>query len=260
MATSAYYSWDDAGRPFRLATPIAELESWAHANGIAVLGTIGNEEHLTARVPQDHTPFSATAWPVPLPGYIVTAIDLANVRGLGQAIEDDARLGILPWLKYMNHSGQHLDSRDLDGDGVTWEEYPSSDEHVHLSIRTDWIDRSIGVFDPFGLGGGFTMFCKFGDKNDAVKSLQLRLLELDPNALPQFGADRDYGQETADALSRLVSGGPGEVYGPEEELLTDQLLSAKRGAKGEKGDKGDPGEPGKTPTHISISGEVVAYE
>ena len=150
MATKAYFSWIAAGRPWDPATPIAELEAWAQRNGIAVLGTIGNEEHLTADKPQDHTPFSVTAWPVGLPGYIVTAIDLANERGLGQKIEDQARAGELPWLKYMNHSGQHLDSRDLDGDGLTWEEYPSSDEHVHLSIRTDWISRSIGDFDPFG--------------------------------------------------------------------------------------------------------------
>lgn len=149
MATKAYWSWVSAGRPFTKAQPIADLEAWAIRNGIPVLGTIGNEEHLQADRPQDHTPFPVTAWPVPLPGYIGTAIDLANVDGLGQKFEDAARRNELPWLKYMNHSGQHLDSRDLDGDGLTWEEYPSSDRHVHLSIRTDWIFRSIGR-DPFG--------------------------------------------------------------------------------------------------------------
>lgn len=149
MATQAYWTWKSLGSPWDPALPIAEIETWAEQNGISVLGTIGNQEHLTADRPQDHTPFSSTAWPFKLPGYIVTAIDLANVRGLGQAIEDQARAGLLPWLKYMNHSGRHLDSRDLDGDGQAWEVYPSSDKHVHLSIRTDWIYRSVGVFDPF---------------------------------------------------------------------------------------------------------------
>jgi hypothetical protein len=150
MATAAYRTWVNLGRPFRLATPIIELRDWARANGVPVLGTIGNEEHLTKNFPEDHTPFSFTAWPVPLDGYVVTAIDLANVNNLGQKIEDQARAGKLPWLKYMNHSGQHLDSRDLDNDGIRWEETPSSDEHVHLSIRTDWQNRSIGTFNPFG--------------------------------------------------------------------------------------------------------------
>jgi hypothetical protein len=151
MATQDYYTWVAAGRPWTKAHPIMELEVWAHSNGVDVLGTLGNEDHLTEEPdPQDHTPFSHTAWPVPLPGYVVTAIDLANVRGLGQAIEDKARAGAYPWLKYMNHSGRHLDSRDLDGDGKTWESYPSSDLHVHLSIRSDWIARSIGILNPWG--------------------------------------------------------------------------------------------------------------
>jgi hypothetical protein len=152
MASRAYYIWDSAGRHWELARPIAELVEWAHRNGVEVLGTIGNEEHLTHEPPQDHTPFSATAWPEPLPGYIVTAIDLKNINELGARIEVQARAGMLPWIKYMNHDGEHLDSRDLDGDGKTWEEYPSSDQHVHLSIRTDWISKSIGDFDPFSTG------------------------------------------------------------------------------------------------------------
>lgn len=153
MATQAYRTWVSKGRHYTLAQPIKELVAWAKANGISILGTIGNEEHLQKSMPQDHTPFSFTAWPDPLDGYMVTAIDLANTNGLGQKIEDQARAGKLPWLKYMNHSGQHLDSRDLDGDGKTFEESPSSDEHVHLSIRTDWQHRSIGIFDPFSTGG-----------------------------------------------------------------------------------------------------------
>ena len=60
------------------------------------------------------------------------------------------------------------------------------------------------------------MLCKFGDKGPIVQAMQMLLLKIDPNCLPRFGADGDYGQETADAMSRLVSGGPGQNYGPAE--------------------------------------------
>jgi hypothetical protein len=144
MATPEYRKWNAAGRPFSLAKPIAELVAWAKANGVAILGTIGNEDHLTKDKPEDHTPFSCTEWPVALSGYIVCAIDLKNVRGLGDAIERQARAGRLPWLKYMNHSGQNISFK-----GPTPVESGSSDEHVHLSIRTDWASRSIGTFNPW---------------------------------------------------------------------------------------------------------------
>ncbi len=143
MASQAYYQWETDGRPWRLATPITELAAWAQANGVPNLGTIGDEDHLTDDWPQDHTPFSVTAWPLPLPGYVVTAIDLGNIRGLGQAILDRAKAGWYPWLKYMNFAGHYYDSR------TGWEPEPNLDEHVHLSIRTDWVDRSIGAFNPF---------------------------------------------------------------------------------------------------------------
>ena len=52
MASQAYYTWDAAGRPWKPARPIAELQAWAQANGVTVLGTIGNEEHLQHVPPQ----------------------------------------------------------------------------------------------------------------------------------------------------------------------------------------------------------------
>ena len=42
MASQAYYTWDAAGRHWVPARPIAELQTWAQANGVKVLGTIGN--------------------------------------------------------------------------------------------------------------------------------------------------------------------------------------------------------------------------
>lgn len=145
MVSAAYSRWDRTGRQWEPARPISELEAWAHRNGFTVLGTIGNDDHLYASPPEDHTPFSATAWPLPLTDYIVCAIDIADERGLGAAILAGARAGKYPWLKYINTGQKHYDCRD----GFrTWKYNP--DTHNHLSIRTDFINASIGDFDPLG--------------------------------------------------------------------------------------------------------------
>lgn len=143
MPSDAYFRWIDAGRPWENARPIEQLEGWAGRAGVEVLGTLGDARHLTAVPPEDHTPFSATAWPVPLSGYVVTAIDLADVRELGTRILVDARAGLLPWLKYLNFGGGNYDARR----GWAWR--ANDDQHVHLSIRSDWVSRPIPFWDPF---------------------------------------------------------------------------------------------------------------
>lgn len=225
MATSAYDTWVNKGKPYRLARPIQQLRDRAQDNGVRVLGTIGNDDHLTARTPEDHTPFSFTAWPVPLPGYVVTAIDLENTGGLGQRIRDMARRGELPWLKYVNYSRQqysHWDNFEAP--------HSNPDEHVHMSIRSDWCDRSIETFDPFGTGG-LAM--------EEIKGIQTALRDagFDPGPI-----DGVWGPRTQGALTAALRAG------------------GTQGPKGDKGDPGEPGAPGKTPTHVRITGEVSAYE
>ena len=79
------------------------------------------------------------------------------------------------------------------------------------------------------------MFCNYGDKGENVVALQMQLLQLDPNALPQFGPDAGYGDETAAAVSRLVTGGPGKVYQGKEWALMQKLCQAKNGGGGSGG-------------------------
>lgn len=144
MATSAYRTWVARGRPYRLATPIAEIKALARTAGVAWLGDLGSDDkrHLQADTPEDHTPFSATAWPAPLPGYVVTAIDLADGPHSDRLLAA-ARSGRAPWVKYLNFRRRNYSvKRD-------WEPIPSSDAHLHMSIRSDWCDRSIGTFNPF---------------------------------------------------------------------------------------------------------------
>jgi len=144
VATKAYREWVAAGRDFRLATPIAEMKALARRHDIGFLGDIGkdDESHLQATFPEDHCPFSKTAWPDPLPGYVVCALDLKNEKGLADALLRDAKAGRAPWIKYLNFGFQQYHIKR------GWEPVANDDGHLHISIRTDWIDRSIGDYDP----------------------------------------------------------------------------------------------------------------
>lgn len=144
MATDAYVRWVNAGRPWRKARPIADIERWARARGIRVLGTIGNLAHLRASRPEDHTPFSATAWPIPLPDYVVTAIDLDPPAATGDAILASARNGAYPWLKYMNWRGRNYSYADGFKRGAS-----NPDQHIHMSIFSDETYTSVN-FDQNG--------------------------------------------------------------------------------------------------------------
>lgn len=138
MATTAYNTWVRRGRPWSKAQPIVDIEAWARAHRIPILGTIGNNEHLKSSRPEDHTPFSFTAWPDPLPGYIVTAIDLGDTGDLADDILIAARAGLAPWLKYANLGGRHYSTHDRFRSSTA-----SSDDHVHLSMRTDYLNSRV---------------------------------------------------------------------------------------------------------------------
>lgn len=81
-------------------------------------------------------------------------------------------------------------------------------------------------------GGIYVMFCKYGDKGENVKAMQFQLLQLDGACLPQFGPDGGYGDETAAALSRLVTGGDAKLYQGEQWALMQKMCQAKNGGGG----------------------------
>jgi hypothetical protein len=140
MASPKLAVWDKAGRPFKVAAPIVYVVNYCKRKAIANLGTIGNTDHLTADPPEDHTPYSDTAWPNRLPlavlvdgeRYWVCAGDFGNEKGLGAAILRDARAGLLPWLKYLNVGGMHYTFADGFKQGR-----PNPDQHIHLSTFDD---------------------------------------------------------------------------------------------------------------------------
>lgn len=160
MTTAAYRRWIASGGTWRLATPIAELSAVLRRHGYTV-GTIGNSAHMSSDPPEDHTPFSATGWPQAAPWGVVTALDImpdgpVSLAKLGAQLVADKMSGAAPWIKYMNWTPAGKGCRH-----ESWEPnhgiVSSSDVgHIHVSIRTDYADRSTGGYDPVArtTGGG----------------------------------------------------------------------------------------------------------
>jgi hypothetical protein len=141
VATAEYRLWNSRGRPYSVALPIRQFVDLARAAGVAILGVIGNESHLQASTPEDHTPFSRTAWPNVLIGYIVTACDIAD-GPWSDRILAMAKAGQLPQVKYLNFRGNHYNVKR------GWKRESSSDRHLHISVRTDHLNTALGV-NPF---------------------------------------------------------------------------------------------------------------
>lgn len=136
MATQAFWTWDAKGRPFTVCRPIRELVDLALANNVPLLGTIGNLAHLKTNFPEDHTPFSFTPWPWPLPGYVVTACDLGASEWCWGFLED-CKAGLHPWVKYINFMGKNYSVKR------NWGSVNSGDIHFHCSARTDFLDSPV---------------------------------------------------------------------------------------------------------------------
>lgn len=141
MSTAAYRDWVKAGRPFKLCQPAIDYKARLSAAGWtgSNIGTIGNEEHLQAETPQDHTPFSVTGWPNANPYPYVHAIDVMHNPSAGRDVDPlvsywlaEARAGRTPWVKYINWRGQQYDVRR------GWQARPNSGhfDHAHISFCT----------------------------------------------------------------------------------------------------------------------------
>ncbi|MBQ1089368.1 phospholipase D-like domain-containing protein [Streptomyces sp. B93] len=88
-------------------------------------------------------------------------------------------------------------------------------------------------------------------RNPAVRKVQIALLDRDPGCLPRFGADGDYGDETARAVARfkieVLGVPPAEVIddvGPLTVRTLDELQAAAE----------RPPEPGVTPEEWLLTG------
>lgn len=246
MACTTYNCWVNDGKPWSDCQPTKDFVAMLRRHGYTGPGVgIGDQAHLTATPPEDHTPYSHTPWPGSQPYPRILAFDLMpnsgiDILALSGQIFDDKSSGhpALAPLKYMNWT---------DSAGNCWHDswqsnhtrYASSDRgHSHFSWRTDYVNSTLlSTYDPLGTGGTSSMLCKYGDGNsgtpsEIVRAMQYMMLKLDPNILPNFGPDGGYGDETARAMSILVSGGPGKNYGAAEYAQLHLLVGQIGGGSG----------------------------
>jgi hypothetical protein len=230
LVTQALQDWKAAGRPFRDARPILELIAMFKSHHVGFLGDLGNKDHLENPVPKDHTPFPKNPWPIALPpkpaGYIVCACDHAKGHWADRMLAD-ARAGRLPWLKYLNFGGHHYDVRN------GWKEESSGDDHLHISIRSDWIDRSIGGYDPVAGTLGFGT-AGLGTMGDDVSWNEIITNQLAQQRQGGGGAAKDWLINTAfraeDMLATLKAGLAAEAVRDQAILAALQTSNQSGGA------------------------------
>jgi hypothetical protein len=149
MASQAYYDWKAAGEPYTRARPTLEFLQMLRGHGYTVYD-YPDIDHLTAEPPEDHTPFSATGWPIASKRWVGHAVDvmppavssaLPTLPNLARQIikDKDAKVHGTEWIKYMNWTDEDGICRKerwwLDGSRTTTS---STDKgHVHISGRSD---------------------------------------------------------------------------------------------------------------------------
>jgi hypothetical protein len=155
MTPTTYDQWVADARPWRPAPVIDRFAELMRGHGFEVF-TIGDQNHLTATLPEDHTPYSHTPWPGAQPYPQILALDVmpggaVDWRELGYRIVADRLAGVrgTGWIKYINWT---------DPAGSCWHDRwepdhtssPSADRgHIHVSARTDRLAAGeLGDWDP----------------------------------------------------------------------------------------------------------------
>lgn len=152
---SAYDEWLAAGKPYSTAYPVAGLRDRLRSQGFTVYD-YPDDRHLQAVPPEDHTPFSATGWPVASKRWIGHAIDImpggpVDLTVLARQIiaDKDADVPGTEWIKYINWTDEAGNCWH-----TSWQPYKttvsSSDKgHNHISGRSD-MDTVVSNYDPVG--------------------------------------------------------------------------------------------------------------
>lgn len=144
--------------------------------------------------------WSGHAWPVAMDVNAATNpfINHAGVRTIRWGIETDMPAAMIREIESITASGIQ---------GFTWGgRWSTLKDAMHFQIRVTLDEIAGGVYAPRGFyeGGGIApgdddeMSLKKGDSGNAVRKHQNGLLAWNPKALPEFGADADFGQETED--------------------------------------------------------------
>jgi hypothetical protein len=158
MAIDTYEKWVADGSPWKPAQPIDDLSRRMRNYGYTVY-VLGNDAHLHAYPPEDHTPYSATGWPKTSPYPYVHALDimppttagLPSLAQLGAQLYADKRNNSAAWIKYMNWEPSGPNGPCYHDEWQTSYTRSSSTDrgHIHISIRSDYTTSTAAAnYDP----------------------------------------------------------------------------------------------------------------
>ncbi len=146
MATT-YQGWVKDGRPWKPAECIDSFARTLRGYGYTVY-VLGDEDHLRADTPEDHTPFSHTPWPGPQPYPYVDACDIMpggkwSLADLGARIYADKQAGVsgTEFIKYMNWTDHNGNCWHDSWEGSHQRRSSSDRGHIHISSRTDYVHK-----------------------------------------------------------------------------------------------------------------------
>lgn len=145
---TTYAGWVADGKPWHPSNPAQAMANACERHGVT-FGIIGNQDHLTADPPEDHTPYSHTPWPGAQPYPYVLAIDIMTTDpNVAQRIIAARESGAYPCVKYMNFTNAVGQVEHISWEPTESMVRSSDTGHIHLSFRTDHVLCG-HTFDPF---------------------------------------------------------------------------------------------------------------
>lgn len=162
MVSQGYRDWLAAGQPYTLIRPAAAVQRNLRLQGLVVYD-YPNAEHQKANTPEDHTPYSATSWPIsnarwrghaldvmPRTGVPAAAANAENAAIARQLIRDrDAGVPGAMWIKYINWTDERGVCRQVRWQDGRSERSSTDKGHIHISGRSDCAnDARADTYDP----------------------------------------------------------------------------------------------------------------
>lgn len=144
MTSAQHAAWIKGGKKWSAAQPVREfVDVLRRYDPNAEIGILGNNAHLDAQPPEDHTPYSVDG-----PAGVVKAFDYSgkNMDTLALHWINDARRGNIKLIKYINFNNLQWHHRD--GFQVP---HPNADNgHVHVSFLPTAVYTSIAGYNVTG--------------------------------------------------------------------------------------------------------------
>lgn len=162
MTVTNYQQWRADGSPWKPAVCVDSLAEMFRGYGHTVY-IIGNDDHLKASTPEDHTPYSHTPWPGSQPYPYVDALDVMpdgrlNLAKVGAQIVADKNAGkpgteCIKYINWTDSSGNCYHDSWMPNHARR----DSSDRgHIHISTRTDYVLKPTS-YDPNKTDPGRTL-------------------------------------------------------------------------------------------------------